>query len=50
MAERPDHGNGARRADIDPEETREWLDAVEAVIAVDGPERAEQLLAELQQP
>ena len=44
MAERPVDGNSARRADIDPEETREWLDAVEAVIAVDGPERAEQLL------
>ena len=33
--------------DLDPEETREWLDALDAVINVDGPERAHQLLERL---
>jgi len=30
--------------DVDPQETREWLEAVDAVIREDGPERAQQLL------
>ena len=30
--------------DIDPTETREWLDALEGVIEVEGPERARYLL------
>ncbi|MDY7096146.1 MAG: pyruvate dehydrogenase (acetyl-transferring), homodimeric type [Acidobacteriota bacterium] len=36
-----------RTHDIDPQETREWLDALESVIAADGPERAHFLLREL---
>jgi pyruvate dehydrogenase E1 component len=31
-------------ADVDPVETSEWLDAVDAVVAHDGPERARHLL------
>jgi len=31
-------------ADIDPQETREWLDAIDAVIAQEGPERAHYLI------
>ncbi|OHC67621.1 MAG: pyruvate dehydrogenase (acetyl-transferring), homodimeric type [Rhodocyclales bacterium RIFCSPLOWO2_02_FULL_63_24] len=34
-------------ADADPQETREWLDALEAVIAHEGPERAHFLLEQL---
>ncbi|MEA2247002.1 MAG: pyruvate dehydrogenase component [Solirubrobacteraceae bacterium] len=30
--------------DIDPQETREWLDALDAVVAHDGPVRAQQLV------
>src|SRR6188508_556152 len=30
--------------DVDPEETREWLEALDSVIAVDGPDRAHALL------
>jgi pyruvate dehydrogenase E1 component len=33
--------------DPDPQETAEWLDAMRAVIAVEGPERARQLIAAL---
>src|SRR5690625_4528745 len=33
--------------DIDPQETREWLDALEALIEVEGPERAHYLLEAL---
>ena len=33
--------------DIDPEETQEWQDALEAVIAAEGPERAHFLLEKL---
>jgi pyruvate dehydrogenase E1 component len=36
-------GNGA--ADIDAAETSEWIDALDAVVAHDGPERARQILA-----
>ncbi len=36
-----------KAADIDPQETREWLDALAAVIEHSGPERAHQLLEEL---
>jgi pyruvate dehydrogenase E1 component len=35
------------REDIDPQETREWIEALEAVVRNVGPERAEQLLLEL---
>jgi len=34
-------------SDADPQETREWLDALEAVIAREGPERAHFLLEQL---
>ncbi|MFL5839354.1 MAG: hypothetical protein ACJ77Z_02750, partial [Thermoleophilaceae bacterium] len=30
--------------DIDPQETREWLEALEAVLREDGPERAQDLI------
>jgi pyruvate dehydrogenase E1 component len=33
--------------DPDPQETREWLDAMRGVLAVEGPERARQLIAQL---
>ncbi len=33
--------------DLDPQETREWLDALAAVLREDGPERAEELLVAL---
>jgi pyruvate dehydrogenase E1 component len=37
--------NGAAPpADIDPEETQEWLEALDAVVAHDGPQRAGQLV------
>ena len=36
-----------RLQDIDPLETREWVDALEAVLAVEGPERAHFLLESL---
>src|SRR5258708_17367598 len=30
--------------DVDPQETREWLEALEAVLREEGPERAQQLI------
>ncbi|HUF78782.1 MAG TPA: pyruvate dehydrogenase (acetyl-transferring), homodimeric type, partial [Thermoanaerobaculia bacterium] len=36
-----------RRQDIDPEETREWLDSLEAVLEHGGPERAQYLIERL---
>ena len=30
--------------DLDPTETREWMESLKAVLDVDGPERAHQLL------
>jgi pyruvate dehydrogenase E1 component len=39
------NGKGAR-SDVDPAETREWVDAVDAVIEADGPDRAEHLLSQ----
>src|SRR6516225_9212906 len=35
--------------DIDPAETKEWLDSLEAVLQTSGPERARFLLTELKQ-
>ena len=35
------------RSDIDPGETREWIDALAAVVAIDGEERAHFLIEEL---
>jgi len=36
-----------RLQDIDPPETREWVDALEAVLEIEGPERAHFLLESL---
>jgi len=36
-----------RAADLDAQETREWLDALTAVIEKEGPERAHFLLEQL---
>jgi pyruvate dehydrogenase E1 component len=35
------------KADLDPQETREWLDALEALLEVEGPERAHYILEKL---
>src|SRR5918997_3605975 len=37
----------ARSGDVDPAETREWLEALEAVVVNDGAERAKALLEAL---
>jgi len=37
----------AERPDIDPQETQEWLEALEAVLENEGPERAHYLLEQL---
>ncbi|MGI8622481.1 MAG: pyruvate dehydrogenase (acetyl-transferring), homodimeric type, partial [Solirubrobacteraceae bacterium] len=37
----------AIRADLDPQETSEWLEALDDVLRTDGPERAETLIVEL---
>jgi pyruvate dehydrogenase E1 component len=42
-----DMPTGAPGADADPLETREWLDALDAVIAQEGPERAHFLIERL---
>jgi pyruvate dehydrogenase E1 component len=36
-----------RPPDIDPLETREWLDALEGVIAREGPDRAHWIIEQL---
>ncbi len=36
--------DGDSSSDVDPAETREWIEAVDAVVTHDGPERASQLL------
>src|SRR4051812_21628342 len=36
-----------RNRDLDPVETREWLDSLESVLEVDGPERAHFLLEQV---
>ena len=33
--------------DVDPQETREWLDALSAVLAIEGPDRAHFLIEQL---
>ena len=33
--------------DLDPEETQEWLEAIESVLEYEGPERAQFLLEQL---
>ncbi len=47
MAAQPDQMPMARADDVDPAETREWVDALTAVIEREGPERAYQLLESL---
>src|SRR4029450_1728093 len=37
----------ARKHDADPQETREWLDALAGVLAVEGPDRAHFLIEQL---
>ena len=41
------NANGGAATDIDPQETLEWLEALEAVIEQEGPERAHFLLEQL---
>ena len=36
-----------RIPDLDPQETREWLDALEGVLAAEGPDRAHFLIEQL---
>ncbi|MFN9507025.1 MAG: pyruvate dehydrogenase (acetyl-transferring), homodimeric type [Rubrivivax sp.] len=47
MSASPDSPKVLPSADVDAQETREWLDALEAVIAAEGPERAHFLLESL---
>ncbi len=47
MPDQPVGDAGAPAIDIDAQETREWLDALSAVIAGEGPARAQFLLEEL---
>ena len=37
----------AKKLDADPQETREWLDALSGVLAVEGPDRAHFLIEQL---
>src|SRR4029450_4863567 len=37
----------AQKRDPDPEETREWIEALEAVLAIEGPDRAHELIERL---
>jgi pyruvate dehydrogenase E1 component len=39
--------NDAARQDVDPQETREWLDALDSVLEREGPDRAHSLLEAL---
>ena len=43
----PSYHGGPVGEDSDPEETREWLDALQAVLEREGPERAHFLLERL---
>ncbi|HET7526882.1 MAG TPA: pyruvate dehydrogenase (acetyl-transferring), homodimeric type, partial [Burkholderiaceae bacterium] len=47
MSAMPDSVLGAAANDADAQETREWLDALQAVIAAEGPDRAHYLLERL---
>jgi hypothetical protein len=47
MSAVPESFLGAAANDADAQETREWLDALSAVIATEGPERAHFLLEQL---
>jgi pyruvate dehydrogenase E1 component len=47
MSAMPQFPTGAAAQDADAQETREWLDALAAVIEREGPERAHYLLEQL---
>ena len=47
MSAQPEHAPQTTAAEADHQETREWLDALSAVIAAEGPERAHDLLEQL---
>ena len=47
MSATPDQASGTTDYDIDAQETREWLDALTAVIEAEGPDRAHFLLEQL---
>ena len=47
MSATPDNRPGALPPDLDAQETREWLDALQAVIDKEGPDRAHFLLEQL---
>jgi pyruvate dehydrogenase E1 component len=47
MSVMPDKASGAPAPDTDSQETREWMDALSAVIQSDGAERAHFLLEQL---
>src|SRR3954454_7989386 len=42
--DRKSEGESMHPADVDPQETREWLEALDAVVANDGVQRAQQLV------
>ncbi len=42
-----DTNTGVHPSDIDPDETKDWLDSLESVLRVHGPDRAHQLLSKL---
>ena len=47
MSAVPESLSGAAQTDADSQETREWMDALSAVIESEGPERAHFLLEQL---
>ena len=47
MSATPEQAFGTTAYDIDAQETREWLDALTAVIEAEGPDRAHFLLEQL---
>ena len=47
MSVAPEHLHTFAANDSDSQETREWMDALSAVIASEGPERAHFLLEQL---
>ena len=40
---------GSNKTDIDPTETKEWVDAMSAVTSIQGPERAQYLIRQLEE-
>ena len=47
MSAIPENPAGSARVDADQQESREWMDALSAVIEAEGPERAHYLLEQL---